>query len=175
MRKIYCLPIIVFSLLLFPQSIYAIGSYGVNENSSVYGSENPYSSPQCTWYCWGRAKEKGTPIPTLHADARGWYTAASNVGLSVGTVARENSIVVFRGAGTENSNYGHVAFVEKINGNTAYLSESNYVGSTAWGKYWEQSPLDINSGVRYSDSPEWREDVNVPDTVKEVLHYATFS
>lgn len=95
----------------------AIGTYGVNLDSSCYSSSNPFRNywGQCTWYAWGRALEKtGVALP-YRGNAKTWTSGAVNT-------PRANSVVVWTG-GT----YGHVAFVEAYDGTNIYITEANRV------------------------------------------------
>ena len=116
-------------------------------SSAAYRGLNIYNSPQCTWYCWGRAYEKcGVSLPGF-GNANNWYAAASSRGYSVGTAPAANSIAVFRDVGSETSGYGHVAFVEAISGTTAYITEGNYEGLT-----YHEDTFDCGNGVRWPNS-----------------------
>ena len=139
--------ILCILISIFSATIYAIGSYGVDLSSAAYRGLNIYNSPQCTWYCWGRAYEKcGVSLPGF-GNANNWYAAASSRGYSVGTAPAANSIAVFRDVGSETSGYGHVAFVEAISGTTAYITEGNYEGLT-----YHEDPFDCGNGVRWPNS-----------------------
>lgn len=113
------------------------GSYTVgqrpsdmNINGSCYRSQNMYYNSnlggQCTWFCWGRALEKcGRSINFNGRDnnAHNWYANiysgySSKRAASASPVA--NSIACFTG-GT----YGHVVFVEAVDGNYVYYTEAN--------------------------------------------------
>jgi Surface antigen len=86
-------------------------------NSPAYTSSNPYSSPNCTWYAWGRAKEvTGVSLPTSWGDAGDWPVSSSSI-------PKDNSIAVWTDAGA-----GHVAYVESVNvsAGTMTISEANY-------------------------------------------------
>ena len=139
--------ILCILISIFSATIYAIGSYGVDLSSAAYRGLNIYNSPQCTWYCWGRAYEKcGVSLPGF-GNANNWYAAASSRGYSVGTAPAANSIAVFRDVGSETSGYGHVAFVEAISGTTAYITEGNYEGLT-----YHEDTFDCGNGVRWPNS-----------------------
>ena len=147
--------------LLLPTRAFAVGSYGVNENSVAYTTSNPFYPTyenECTWYCWGRALEKcGIALP-IRGNAKDWYNNALAAGLSADTTPASNSIVVFRGDGTGNSAYGHVAFVEYFDGITVYISEGNRYDSNLWGRYYEDS-FSASYPVRNPNNPTWQETV----------------
>ena len=155
-RKILSLALaLVMVLTLVPMATppaAAVGQYGVNLDNAAY--RNKYARPQCTWYCWGRAMEKCGVDLTFGGNAGDWYNNAKNAGFSVGPTARENSICVFRDVGSSLAGYGHVAFIEKISGTTAYYTEGNYLGQD----YHEYS-FDINSGGVYIGNAQWEQRV----------------
>ena len=103
-----------------------------NENSP-WGSENPFERGQCTWYTWGRVKQKlGISFP-CGGDAYTWATCAANAGYTVDYTPSVDSIVVW----PPNPNYcdsygcygkGHVAYLELLEGNTMYVGEGNWAG-----------------------------------------------
>lgn len=109
-----------------------VGSILANlSNTSYYGLTNcsgRFSKPQCTWYCWGRAKEKTGKSLTFTGSANGyqWYDHinTSNItkrAASLGPV--KNSIASFRGG---SQGYGHVIFVEDVANGYTYFTEFNY-------------------------------------------------
>ena len=100
---------------------------GLNLNSNNYNSRggNTFPSGQCTWYAWGRMKEKvgfsiGFTQPSGR-DAKLWWTGNMVNNMTKSSTPRKNSIIVWG----NNSKPGHVAFVEDVVGNTLYLSEGN--------------------------------------------------
>ncbi len=101
---------------------------GVGKGSS---GGNPYDFPQCTWYAWSRRQD----LPVFHANALGWANAARAAGVPVGTTPVAGAIVVFQpGQYGAHAPYGHVAYVESVNGSQMRISEMN------WGlTYPEQS------------------------------------
>ena len=142
-------------------SVSAIGNYGADENSPAYKEENPFypdHEGQNTWYCWGRVKEKcgvslslGDVIPS--GNAWDWYENARNAGYEVGIEPREDAIAVF----STNDGLGRVAFVEKYENDTAFLSEGDYRYSSLWGGYAETS-LSAGETIRHSGL-EYQEDL----------------
>lgn len=103
---------------------------GMNINGSCYMSQsNIYYNAglvgQCTWFCWGRALEKcGKYIGfSGNNDAKDWYAnAVSGYSRKVAGTATPiaNSIACFKG-----STYGHVVFIEAVDGNYVYFTEAN--------------------------------------------------
>ncbi|MEO7617697.1 MAG: LysM peptidoglycan-binding domain-containing protein [Candidatus Saccharibacteria bacterium] len=81
-------------------------------------SGNGYSYGYCTYYVASRRS-----IPSYWGDARNWYYNAQASGFSVGSVPVAGAIA-WTGAGY----YGHVAYVESVNGNSVTVSEMNFNG-----------------------------------------------
>ncbi|OFI07016.1 bacteriocin BCN5 [Clostridium acetireducens DSM 10703] len=101
-----------------------------NVQSNAYNTNNIFTKcgykGQCTWFTYGRVTEKlGINLPSeFYGNAVEWWyaNAKSNV-YSYGSEPKENSIAVWGGG---NLGYGHVGFVEKVEGNTVYLNEGNF-------------------------------------------------
>ncbi|MCI5137651.1 MAG: CHAP domain-containing protein, partial [Candidatus Electrothrix sp. AR1] len=118
---------------------------GVNVNDSCYTNDNPYYPTyggQCTAFAWGRACEatgiqlqiNGSPYPS----AKYWYLYGpiEALGLTMGSTIQDNSIAVW--SGDSSNTFGHVAYVERVEGDTVYFNEANvetYNGSTFGGGY----------------------------------------
>ncbi|MBQ4584203.1 MAG: CHAP domain-containing protein [Bacilli bacterium] len=103
---------IVFLILI-------IGIQNVYAASNPYKPSGPYGT-NCTWYAWKMASEKaGVTLPGW-GNAKEWYSDASNDGYSVGTTPEANSIVVWGNW----TSYGHVGYVEKVEGNIMYVWDS---------------------------------------------------
>ena len=104
---------------------------GGNVNSDSYKSPiNPYSNKgytgQCTWYAWGRAKEKLNISLPFTGDAKSWRTMAEANGFQTGDSPKSNSIMVMRpSCSCGGASYGHVVFIESIHGSTMTVSEGN--------------------------------------------------
>ena len=81
-------------------------------------SGNGYSYGYCTYYVASRRS-----VPSYWGDARNWYYNAQASGFSVGSVPVAGAIA-WTGAGY----YGHVAYVESVNGNSVTVSEMNFNG-----------------------------------------------
>lgn len=106
------------------------------KNDTCYGSGNMYTAAgfkgECTWYAWGRTRETTGKRLVFKGPNNGgqWYSninaEASGVtrrSASLGPITR--SLVSLSGS----TNAGHVAFIEKVDGDTVYLTEAN-VGGT---------------------------------------------
>lgn len=83
------------------------------------GNYFPYG--YCTYYVAQRR------AVAWRGNAGAWLYNAKAVGYKTGKAPKVGSIVVT----TDNAYYGHVAFVEKVSGDTITVSEMNYRG---WGK-----------------------------------------
>ena len=99
-------------------------------NFSHSGYNNAYSNGQCTWYCWGRAKEKCGRSLTFSGGSNGnqWYNNVSGGYTSKRTRAQgpiKNSICSC-GA---NVTYGHVLFIEGVQDGYVYFTEANWSGT----------------------------------------------
>ena len=137
-------------LIIIAPQVRAIEGYGVNLSNACYN--NKYSRPECTWYCWGRAMEKCGVDLTFGGNANQWYDNAQNAGFAVGTTARANSIAVFRGTGSETRRYGHVVFVERVDGSIVYYTDGNYGGKD----YHEGSYTTYENGLEIGNS-KWEQ------------------
>lgn len=108
--------IYIFTLL-------CILSFGVFISVSAAG--NPYKSTgpygvNCTWYTWDKVKNmRGVSLPAW-GNAKTWYNSAKNAGFKVGSEPRNNSIIVW-----DITEYGHVAYVEKVSGDYMYIWDSD--------------------------------------------------
>jgi uncharacterized protein YgiM (DUF1202 family)/surface antigen len=81
---------------------------------------------QCTWFTYGRVLEKlGIALPSeFYGNAvEWWYANARDNVYPYGYEPRANSIVVWGGGPI---GYGHVGFVEKVEGDTVYFNEGNF-------------------------------------------------
>lgn len=95
-------------------------------NGTSYNAPiNPFAPKyggQCTAFAWGRAHEV-TGIKTLPiGNARTWYASATS--FQKGMEPRAASIAVW--GGNTSVPQGHVAFVERVSGDTVVISEANY-------------------------------------------------
>lgn len=89
-----------------------------------------YPQGQCTWYVDQRMKQFGQYIHSNLGDAHHWNNHAAREGYQVSSTPKKHTAVVFEagqlGADTQ---YGHVAFVEKVNADgSIIISESNVKG-----------------------------------------------
>lgn len=124
------------------------------------GLENSYPRGVCTWY----AKERRPDLPSFAGDyvyAINWLPAAERCGFPVDRRPAEGAVVVFppgaHGAGAN----GHVAYVERVEGDGLLVSECNVTPNAPWTlapQWWEAGYAcahrfirfdRLDSGVRY--------------------------
>jgi N-acetylmuramoyl-L-alanine amidase len=111
------------------QPVSTFGGYAYNFGRilPVYGA-NGYDYGWCTWHAANRRREIGNPIPSNLGNAISWYSIARNAGLPTGTEPRAGAVLWHANMG----GLGHVAFVEKDNGDGTFLvSDMNY---PIWGR-----------------------------------------
>lgn len=122
---------IMNSKFILHNNIVHASSLAPNPQSSAYTSnENIFTKygykGQCTWFTYGRVLEKlGISLPSeFYGNAVDWWYANSQDKVySYGSEPKPNSIAVWGGG---NYGYGHVGFVESVEGNTVYLNEGNF-------------------------------------------------
>lgn len=127
--------------------------------------------PNCVGYAWGRAYEiLGTRPNLAKTDAKTWYGYNKTNGYyNYGSTPKLGAIMCW-GHGSA----GHVAVVEKIEGNTITISESHYSGTRFNIKQGTPSQIEgyLNSFQGYIyigdfiDEPEvkyWYEDLELVD------------
>ena len=120
--------------VFFVPSNYSTSSYGYGgpKYLSGYNYDNSTSSyyGNCTWWCSGRLHETmGTWIPFI-SDAKYWYDNYSGEKSTNADNINPGDIIVFTDSGP-----GHVMFVEKVTGNTIYISHSAYSTRSVWNGY----------------------------------------
>ena len=112
--------------------------FGISTDHPPYKSGlNPFCPvycDQCTAFAWGRALDRlGVTISfnQLPRHACTWSNNIANTDITLVndyTKPRENSFVIWTNSGnTCNDDYpGHVAYVEKVDGNDVYINEANW-------------------------------------------------
>lgn len=86
---------------------------------------------QCTWYVYNRFSQLGKPIKQSPMGNGGeWAGYAQRYGYGVSRVSRAGTAMCFpSGVGGASRNYGHIAFVEKVNEDgSVVVSEMNIKG-----------------------------------------------
>ena len=82
-------------------------------------SGNMYAPGNCTWY----VKSRRNDIGSFWGNANQWLSSAISEGYKTGSVPQVGAIGVnFDGY------FGHVVYVEGVDGNNVYVSEMNYNG-----------------------------------------------
>lgn len=94
------------------------GAKSVNYKPGSKSNGYPYG--WCTYFVATKRY-----VPSSWGNAKNWLNSARRAGYSTGGTPVPGSIMV-----TSESGYGHVAYVESVNGNSITVSEMNYEG---WG------------------------------------------
>jgi len=94
---------------------------------------NGYPYGWCTYYVATRRY-----VPSSWGNARSWLSSAKRAGYATGGEPAVGAIVV-----TGESGYGHVAYVESVNGGSITIAEMNYEG---WGVISRRT-ISAHSGV----------------------------
>ena len=89
-------------------------------NSQPGSRANGYPYGWCTYYVATRRY-----VPSSWGNARNWLNSARSAGYATGSEPAVGAIMV-----TSESGYGHVAYVESVDGGSITVAEMNYVG---WG------------------------------------------
>lgn len=89
--------------------------------SLTFNNANSYAYGFCTWYAASRRPD----IPGNWGNAGTWLYSAQNAGRETNSEPRIGAIIV-----TYESWYGHVGYVENIEGDKVTISEMNFSG---WG------------------------------------------
>lgn len=79
---------------------------------------NPFSKPWCTWYAWGRAKEKGRTL-SVSGNAAQWALDAKKTEPKAGYVAS------FSGGSGPYPTEGHVVYIEEVSNGTVFFTEGS--------------------------------------------------
>ncbi|WP_368488622.1 SH3 domain-containing protein [Clostridium sp. BJN0013] len=111
-------------------TVHAAGDLPNIQSSAYTASGNIFAkcgyTGQCTWFTYGRVLEKlGIALPSeFYGNAVDWwYVNAKDNVYSYGSEPKANSIIVWGGGSV---GYGHVGFVEKVDGDTIYFNEGNF-------------------------------------------------
>jgi len=101
------------------------------------GKSRVFPYGQCTWYV---AQKR---IVTWSGHAKSWLVNARAAGRPTGSTPQIGAIMVMTEGGWMGRTYGHVAYIESINGSWITISEMNYTG---WAR----------KSVRTIKSNDWR-------------------
>ena len=118
--------------LIRPGSVHVRSSdgYAGKGNGLGSGGGDPYPAGQCTWYAWSRRPD----LPWFSGEAgnaKNWISSARARGIPTGTAPATGAIVVFAPGQDGAGYYGHVAYVESVNGSSITIAEANYNGYPA--------------------------------------------
>lgn len=102
-------------------------------NASPGSKNNAYPYGWCTYYVATRRA-----VPASWGDAKAWLSSAQRAGYSTGKTPVAGAIMV-----SSESWWGHVAYVESVDGNSFTVSEMNYKG---WGVVSRRT-ISIGSGI----------------------------
>ena len=86
------------------------------------GKSRVFPYGQCTWYV---AQKR---VVTWSGHAKSWLTNARAAGYKTGDTPQAGAIMVLTEGGWMGRLYGHVAYVESVNGSWVTISEMNYTG-----------------------------------------------
>ncbi len=109
-----------------------IGYYSTMGSNGNGGDGLGYGCRQCVSYtAWRLLKEKGI-VAANWGNANMWPSSARAAGYSTGSSPRAGSMGVMSGG-----DYGHIVWVEAVEGNEVIVSQYNYwnAGGSGWGHY----------------------------------------
>jgi surface antigen len=120
----------------------------VNPNNNI----GNYYLGNCTWYASGRSKELGrTPakVNQLLHHAFEWRSDAEAAGIRTSRTPEVGAIAQWDAWAGGMREYGHVAVVEKVNGDgTILISESSYA-TGKWNFLHQERTISANTPSRY--------------------------
>ena len=102
-------------------SVSSSASNNIKVRSAAGSSKNGYPYGYCTYYVATKRF-----VPSNWGNAKNWLNSAKRAGYSTGSKPAVGSIGV-----TPESWWGHVVYVESVNGDSVTFSEMNAVG---WGR-----------------------------------------
>lgn len=115
MKKIF----LTILLILGGFSFYLLNVDAASNPYSKYSKYGPYNT-NCTYFAWQKAYDNtGVALPGW-GNANTWLDSAKKAGYETGSTPRANSIAVWKW-----SSYGHVGYVERVNGNKIYAWDSD--------------------------------------------------
>lgn len=157
-RRIFALlTILSLCCSLFANASFIPRTSAPSLSDPYYSSENPYSNHggigNCAWYAFGRAHEILGYAPSFSGNASLWWNNRTSYA-GFGDEPRVGAIAVWDGIGA--SSAGHVAVVEKVEGNQVTISESSYNGVSYTGTYWGSRTFSesyLKNGLSYRGCP----------------------
>lgn len=102
----------------------------------------------CTYYVAERRSEAGEPV-TWRGDARYWARNAESQGYIVTDEPSVGAIYVATDENSRGTLSGHVAYVERIEGERVLISEMNYIGLNRVSYRWITRLTLASRGVRF--------------------------
>ena len=103
-----------------------------------------YGCRQCVSYvAWKLRATKGITA-AYWGDAKNFPANASRAGFKVGTTPKVGSIGVMTGG-----RYGHVVWVEAVNGNNVTISQYNYLVNGRWGQFSTMTNVPASTYDKY--------------------------
>ena len=108
--------------------------FGVSTDHPPYTSVlNPFCisgwCDQCTAFAWGRALDRLGISISARGDACSWWDLDDdNYAQHTADTPRENSFAIWMNPANtcDDDHVGHVAYVEKVDGNIVYINEANW-------------------------------------------------
>lgn len=123
--------------VFFVPSNYSTSQYGFGGPRYEYGytyDNSPVTryNGNCTWWCYSRLEAtQGISLYSVVAhDAKHWYQYYTGSKETNAANIRAGDIIVLTDSGA-----GHVMFVEKVEGETVYISQSAYSTRSIWNGY----------------------------------------
>lgn len=102
--------------------------YAAGSNVKI-AAGNKYAYGYCTWYVYNMRQAVGKPIGSFWGDAYMWLNSAQRAGFATGREPRVHAIMHNYGGW---GGLGHVAFVEKVEGDKVTVSEMNNSQYGGW-------------------------------------------
>ncbi|MEA2244900.1 MAG: peptidoglycan DL-endopeptidase CwlO [Solirubrobacteraceae bacterium] len=106
---------------------HATNTYASKRGGNGAAGGNPYPQGQCTWWVWSRRPD----LPWFSGDsgnAKNWISSAQARGIPTGTAPVAGAVAVFQPGQYGAGGYGHVAYVESVQGSNIVISEANAGG-----------------------------------------------
>jgi hypothetical protein len=121
-------------------------TFGQGDQTAVVGkgAYNPYAGGGCTAYAWSRRQD--IPPWPGEGNAGNWANNAARDGFPVDNTAEVGAIMAWP-ASQKYSQWGHVAYVEQVDGDRVQVSEASYyTGDTVIRYRWVSASAD---GARF--------------------------